>query len=396
LVALFIQEKNLIYQKMLSTAIRAKNNSMNNELKVILQEKSDKKKNKTIEDISKKLQKIEKLNADFETLKDKIKIIRVLVDKKTTDTKNNLCKIKEEYLILLIKKYGMKSFTKWQKDIIASLINEELETLSNMEYTTETLQNAISKYIAFQKENMNSYEKAMLQESYKQMMDELDLDFEENNLDFDNINDPAFKKQFEEKIRAKQKEHQEQQKQLEKEQKIEKTDIDFQKIYKKLAKLAHPDLYKSENEKSVKEEQMQRLTKAWNERDYYELLILWLELDPENSIELEITEKNQKNIIAQLNEKINEIEAETYRVKFHFDDTAFYYQFNAPTEKGMNTKIAKYKKALDKNSEMTALRHIDVEKTKTFKIILEEIYQSNHNDGFDDFIKGFGIDFDKD
>ena len=243
---------------------------------------------------------------------------------------------------------------------------------------------------------MNSYEKAMLQEGYKQMMDEFDLDFEEGDLDFDKINDPTFKKQFEEKIRAQQKEHEERQKQFEKLRKVEKTDIDFQKIYKKLAKLAHPDLYKSETEKAIKEEQMQRLTKAWNERDYYDLLMLWLEIDPENTIELEITEKNQKNIIAQLNEKINELEAETYQVKFNFDDTAFYYQFHAPTEKGMNNKIEKYRKALDKNIEMTTLRHNDVEITKTFKIILEEIYQSNQNDGFDDFISSFGIDFDED
>ena len=290
----------------------------------------------------------------------------------------------------------MKSFTKWEKEIIADIINEDLETLTNFNYTSEKLQNAINQFIILQKENMSSYEKQIAQESYKAMMSEFDLDFEEDNLDFDNINDPDFKKRFEEKIRAKQKEQQDFQKQFEKERKIAKTDIDFQKIYKKLAKLAHPDLYKSESEKTAKEAQMQRLTKAWNERDYYELLMLWLEIDPSNTIELEITEKNQKNIIAQLNKKITEIEAETYRVKFHFDDTAFYYQFNAPSEKGINTKIEKYKKTLENDNEMTALRHIDIEKTKTFKIILSEIYESNQNDGFDDLIASFGMNFDKD
>jgi uncharacterized coiled-coil protein SlyX len=358
---------------------------MNNELKVILQEKSGEKRNKKIEDISKKLKKIEKLNDDFETLTKKIKTIRELVDQKTTDTKNILCQTKEKFIILLIKKYGMKSFTKWEKEIIGDLINEELETLANFHYKSETLQTAINQFITFQKENMSKYEKENAQESYRQMMEEFELDFDEDELDFEKMNDPAFKKKFEEKIRAKQKEHEERHKQLEKERKIEKTDIDFQKIYKKLAKLAHPDLYKSESEKVVKEEQMQRLTKAWDERDYYELLMLWLEIDPENTIELEITENNQKNIIAQLNQKIVEIEAETYRMKFHFDDTAFYYQFNAPSKKGINTKIEKYKKTLDKNSEMTALKHIDVEKTKTFKIILNDIYDSQLAQDYDFF-----------
>ncbi len=367
---------------------------MNNELKVILQDKSGEKKNKKIEDISKKLQKIEKLNADFELLKTKIKTLRELVDTKTTNNKKILCETKERYVLLLIKKYSMKSFTKWQKDIISSLITDELDVLANYDYTSETLQSAISQYIAFQKENMNSFEKAMLQEGYKHMMNEFDLDFEESDLDFENMNDPAFKKQFEEKIRAKQKEHEEQQKQFEKEKKIAKTDFDFQKIYKKLAKLAHPDLHKSEKHKTEKEEQMQRLTKAWDERDYYELLMLWLEIDPQNTIELEITEKNQKNIIAQLNQKINEIEAETYRIKFRFDDTSFYYQFHAPTEKGINTKIEKYIKVLDRNIETTTLRHLDVEKTKTFKVILNEIYQSHENEDFEDFLGDLGMNFD--
>jgi uncharacterized coiled-coil protein SlyX len=369
---------------------------MNNELKVILQEKYGEKKNKKIEDISKKLKKIEKLNADFETLTRKIKTIRELVEEKTTNNKNILCQTIEKFIILLIKKYGMKSFAKWEKETIAGIINDELEILANYDYKSEPLQKAIDQYISFQKENMSKYEKEFAQESYKQMMSEFDLDFEEDDLDFDKINDPVFKKQFEEKIREKQKEQQDRQKQFEKERKIEKTDIDFQKIYKKLAKLAHPDLYKSESKKTVKEEQMQRLTKAWDERDYYELLMLWLEIDPENTIELEITEKNQKNIITQLNQKISEIEAETYRMKFHFDDTAFYYQFNAPSEKGINTKIEKYKKALDKNSEMTALKHIDVEKTKTFKIILNEIYESHQNNDLEDFLTNLGMDFDKD
>jgi hypothetical protein len=372
---------------------------MNNELKVILQEKSGEKKNKKIEDISKKLQKIEKLNTDLEKLTQKIKNIQVLVDEKTTDTKNILCQTIEQFVVLLIKKYAMKSFAKWEKEIIAGIINEELRTLGNFDYTSETLQKAVSQFITFQKENMSKYEMEIAQESYKQMMSEFDLDFEEDELDFDKINDPAFKKQFEEKIRAKQKEQQDRQKQLEKEQKVEKTDIDFQKIYKKLAKLAHPDLYKSESEKAVKEEQMQRLTKAWDERDYYELLMLWLEIDPENTIELEITENNQKNIIAQLNKKIKQIEGETHRLKFQFQDTAFYYQFYASSEKGINNKIEKYKKTLDKDLKMTTLRHIDVEKTKKFKVILNDIYQSNQEDefgDFDDFLDSLGIDFDKD
>ncbi|WP_134395846.1 hypothetical protein [Flavobacterium psychrophilum] len=367
---------------------------MNNQLKIILQQKSEEKTNKQIEDISKKLQKIEKLNTDFEKLKTKITNIRQLVDKKTTEIKINLCHTKEQFVILLIKKFGMKRFTKWEKEIIANLINEELELLANYNHESEDLQKALDQYFKSQKENLNKFETEIIQESIKDMLAQFDLDFEDEDLDFEKINDPAFKKRVEEKMRTKQKEANERQKQLEKEQKIEKTDIDFQKIYKKLAKLAHPDLYKSKDEKATKEEQMQRLTKAWNERDYYELLMLWLEIDPQNTIELEINQTNQKNIIAQLNSKIKEIEAETYQVKFHFDDTAFYYQFNASSEKAIHTNIEKYKKTLKENLEMTASKHLEVEKTKTFKIILNNIYQSNQESDFRNYLDDLGIDFD--
>ncbi len=371
---------------------------MNNELKIIFQQKSGEKKNKYIDDISKKLKKIEKLNVDFITLKTKINTIRILVDEKTIQTKNNLCQTKEQFVLLLLKKYGLKGFTKWQKEIISDLIAEELEILAHYNYNSDTLQNGLKEYRLLQNQNRSEYEKDMMQESYKEMLSEfeLEIDEEDSDFDFEKMNDSDFKKRLEEKIRAHQKKQEEQQKQFEKEQKIEKTDIDFQKIYKKLAKLAHPDLYKLQEEKVVKEEQMQRLTFAWDERDYYELLMLWLEIDPENTIELDITQTNQKNIIAQLNKKINEIEGETYMVKFRFEDTAFYYQFNAPSEKGMHTNIAKYIKTLDKNAEMTAKKHSDVEKTKTFKIILKEIYESNQEDDFSDFLNNLGIEFDED
>jgi uncharacterized protein YoxC len=171
---------------------------MNNELKVIFQEKSKEKskekKNKIIENISKKLQKIEKLTADFQTLEQKLKTIQTLVDETTTENKNNLCQIKEKFILLLIKKYGMKSFTKWEKEIIENLINEELQIVSNYGYQSETLQNAIDQYIDFQKKNMNTYEKKMAEEYYRQMTDELELDFDNEELIFDKINDPNLNK----------------------------------------------------------------------------------------------------------------------------------------------------------------------------------------------------------
>ncbi len=145
---------------------------------------------------------------------------------------------------------------------------------------------------------------------------------------------------------------------------------------------------------------MQRLTKSWEERNYYELLMIWLEVDPENTIELEITETNQKNIIKQLNEKIIKLEAEMYRVKFHYKDTSFYYQnFNAPNPKTTVKKIDDYIKTLTDNAHQTTQNHSLFEKTVNLKKHLTKVYdqQLKENEDeidFSDLLRIFGKDFD--
>ena len=370
---------------------------MNNKLEIILQQNSSEKKNKKIEDITKKIQKIEKLNVDFEILKDKIKSIKLQVDEQSTAEKLHFCQTKERYIILLMDKYAMKSLTRWQKDIIANMINEDYEILNDFDYESEKLIDAFSRFVEMQNNEMNFFEKQLAKEAFANLMSEFGLDEEEEDFEFDfsRINDPIYKKEFEEKIHQKQQEEQEKLKQFQKEKQVAKTDIDFQKVYKKLAKLTHPDLYKSKDEKAIKEEQMQRLTKSWEERNYYELLMIWLEVDPENTIELEITETNQKNIIKQLNEKITTLEAEMYRVKFHYKDTSFYYQnFNAPNPKTIVKKIDDYIKTLVENANDTT-RHFNLfEKTANLKKHLAKIYEENQQDDFGDFLRTFGSNFD--
>jgi hypothetical protein len=363
---------------------------MTNKLELLLNQATGEKKNKKIEDISTKIKKIEKLTLEFDALKDKIKSIKVLVEEKSALAKIRLCETKEKYVLLLIEKYSLKGFTKWQKAIMSELITDELDLLSKLNYRSEMLQESVSKYLELQREQMSSLEKQFMKEGFKGFMDEFDLDFDNEELDFSKMNDPQFKKDFEQKIRDKQQEFQENEKQRLKEKQVAKTDIDFQKVYKKLAKLAHPDLYKSTAEKEVKEIQMQKLTKAWDERDYYEIIMLWMEIDPENTIELEITEKNQRNIIAQLNGKIEDLEDDIYDVKYNYEDTSFYYQnFNAPSQNGIETKLKKYIKSLIVNSERTTLIHNDIQKTVRLKAYLTEIYENQEEEDFEDMFEDF-------
>ena len=296
----------------------------------------------------------------------------------------------------------MKSLTKWQKDIIANMINEEYEILCDFNYSSPELELAFSKYVNVQNDEMSSFEREFAKNAFADIMSDFGFDDDEDDFEFDfsKMNDPKYKQEFEEKIHQKQQEEQERQKQVQKEKQVAKTDIDFQKVYKKLAKMTHPDLYKTDVEKTVKEEQMQRLTKSWEERNYYELLMIWLEVDPENTIELEITETNQKNIIKQLNEKIIKLEAEMYRVKFHYKDTSFYYQnFNAPNPKTIVKKIDDYIKTLTDNANQTTQNYSLFEKTVNLKKHLTKVYDQQLKDkedeiDFSDLLRMFGKDFD--
>ena len=367
---------------------------MDNKLKTILQEKSSEKKNKSIEDITKKIQKIKKLNTDFEILKDNIISLKVQVDLQSQNEKELFCKTTEKYLLLLIEKYFAKGMAKWQKDLITEMITEEYEVLTDFEYESEEITDSFSRFLKHQSDQMSSFEKQMTKKALADMMAELGID-EDNEIDLMKMHDPKYKKEFQEKMNEKFKQQQENEKELEKQKQVAKTDIDFQKVYKKLAKLTHPDLYKNEEEKIIKEVQMQRLTNSWNERNYYDLLMVWLDVDPENSIELEITETNQKNIIKQLNEQINKIEADTYNIKFQFPDTSFYYQnFYAANPKTVSKKINEYIKSLVLNIEETNGNFNFFQKTVNLKRHLEKIYHNNENNDFDDFLRSFGSKFD--
>ena len=365
---------------------------MNDQLKVVLQKNSDIKTNKKIAEITNKIKQIEQLSHDFEALKQKIASLKQQVDSQSQTHKNDFCKTKEAYILLLVKKHSLKSLTKWQKGIIADMINKQAEILADFDYCSPELEEAYTEFSKAMNAEMNSFEKEMANDYFNQMMSEMGFDPEDDDFDFnfENMNDPGYKKKMEEKFKQHAEESHQKQKEIEKEMRVAKTDIDFQKVYKKLAKITHPDLSKSEEERITKEAVMQRLTKAWDSRDYYELLMIWLEIDPENTIDLEITENNQKNIIRQLNEKLEAINQDIYDVKNNYNDTAFYFHnFDAKTQKSTDKKIKKFIADLTETTNDTAQKILMFNKTITLKKHLTMVYDMEKNFSLNDFMNSF-------
>jgi hypothetical protein len=366
---------------------------MTNQLEIVLNQSTGEKKHKIIDDISKKITKIERLNKELENLKTKITSLKIKVDSQAEETKLSFFKAKENYILLLVKKHELKGLAVWQKGILAELINEEFEILTDMDYESELLNQTLHKFIKQQGANLSPYEKQMKEEVFAEFFKSLNIDIDPN--DIDNIDDPAFKKKMQEKIFEQQAKQQQEEKEFQQEKRNKNTDIDFQKVYKKLAKLAHPDLCKSADEKEIKEQQMKLLTAAWENRDYYEILMLWIAIDPENTIGLEINEKNQKNIIAQLNTKISELEHKDYILKRKDPETAFYYQnFNAPSEKATQTKINKYIQSLEITASETNEIATLFQKTANLKSHIKEIYERQMEEEYDDFESFLGMNFD--
>jgi hypothetical protein len=370
---------------------------MSTNLQIVLNQSTGEKKHKQIEAISKKTAKIEKLQKDLKTLEAKINFIKEKVELQTKEAAEFLSKTKENYIILLIEKHQAKGMTKWQQNMIEDFIQEEYTLLIDMELATENLKNIMNVFLKKLMENLSPFEKQMRDEAMKEMLKEMGIK-PNKNTNFDDLTNPSFMKDFEEKMRAEHEKRQQKEKEKEKEKQVKNTDIDFQRLYKKLAKMVHPDLSKDEIEKETKEHLMKQLTTAWENRDYYEIIMLWIQIDPENTCELEINETNQKNIIKQLNAKISDLEYQEFCIKNQFQDTAFYYgNFNAPSEKGIDNKIKKYKESLEITASKTSFLIKEYEITSNLKKELKKLKEEQEAEEFEFnecMMKGFGSIFD--
>ena len=315
---------------------------MSQKLEVIFNQSFDEKQNR-FSIISKKYIKIENLIHQQKEVEKKIETIKKLVDTKIFDDKQKLCNLQQEFIKTLQKIYLTTKLTAEQKSELIDFVFNELATLRKSECTNDEI-NVISDF--FKKEfakNLTASQRKLVEKNIRKTLKDFGVKIDPKTDVFEKFYSDNFQEEAFRRAKEAEEEREKAYKQKEQEKKVLNTDIDFQKLYKKLAKKIHPDLYKNEAEKEAQELLMKRLTNAWENRQYHEILLIWIEIDPENTIGLELTEKNQKNIIKQLNEKITGLEAEIYATKFFYDETAFYYEnFHAPSEKGIERNIERY------------------------------------------------------
>lgn len=363
------------------------------DIAIVLDKSSSEKDIKSRNSIDKKIEKIDLLKRQIKDLHGQIEIIKnICKEQMIVECEKDYFLNKEKLLCKYYDRYKQSSFSVWQKEILQSCILDQINFLFDNDYQSQRvseIHQEVSKNI---NENISDYEKEMFNGMAKEMFSDLGVDIDEEDFDFGNFANPDFMEQFKEKYSEKysekHSENQKQEKYEEKEKKVKNTDAYFQKLYRKLVKKAHPDLVLDAKEKERCDIWMKKLSQAWNDRKYYQLLQLQKEIDFDGTIddtmEVHLDKKQLKPLINQLNDEIKALELNKYILKKEDPDTSYYYaNFHAKSKKGILNKINIFKR------DILALKAEDdyafelLKTQKSTKTMLAEIRDQRENSFFD-------------
>lgn len=329
----------------------------------ITQQSKDYKKEKVLhktnrKQIDKKLDQIEKLKNGILNLKkqiDKAKQIHLIY---VRNTEIRCFKTVETLIVGLYKRYMQPDFIDWQKELLLEKINAEIEFLYSNRYESEIITRIEDKITEQSSEVLSDKDRKKVNKEMKDYIEnstgvELDDDF-----DYNKIKNKG--NRFSEILNSKIFEKQKQVSLKKQKYKVENTDKDFQKLYKKLVRKSHPDLAKDPKIKKRREDFMKRLSSTWEKRDYYRLLLLDREADNENGVDdkdpdkVEVSSKHVKSISNQLNEEIQDLQEEEWRIKEQDPETSFLLKnISSRSEEGMLKKADLLKKELEGIIDLT-------------------------------------------
>ena len=363
--------------------------------------------------ISGRLEKIKKLNELLEKDKQTLDKMKSMYHEKLSDEVQKVSQVKEIYVRQLIKRYAQKSFTLWQRELLEKLIETNIAELMQENYAREITDELIQAYEElfdeyFPKEESKQFFKDDFFEVDEDKNEE-DKDIDENFKDFskefefgmikmmlENMGievdddffeglDPSaedFQLKLQERILAYTKEREENEKREEKRQKVMTTDKEFTKLYKRLAKKIHPDLTTDEEERKRREKLMQELVVIWENRDYYELLVMQSNIDPDFEDSINLNETHLQQIADDLLTKVNDLEVERYRLKNHPENDFYYRNFYATSDRKMQLFFENYKKKLNKDEKKIISDTTQLKNQKTTKEYLKEVYETSNPWGF--------------
>ena len=265
---------------------------------------------------NKKIQAIEKLKEDLDSLKRRVQRGQQLAMQHIAPLEMQHIDLKREYVRILDANYDSKFFKKKEKEKIEYLIMDEM-TLFHQHGLMD--------------DEMKAIENKYMDDDAVDVVADLFNDMFGFNLEADDFKDmERMKAKFTAQQEAMAAEAQENRskakktkKQLEKEavQKQETLNITkaVKKIYNDLVKLLHPDREPDVQKKAEKTEWMKDITRAYQENNFFSLLHMHqrflADANPQMLIEME--DKQLKYYTKLLNEQHNELKKEKASLKWH-------------------------------------------------------------------------------
>lgn len=369
-----------------------KQSKANNHLTISINNSS---KSSEVNTVDKKIKKIEQLKAQIQKITNYTEIAKKLYKENCKQKEEELSKLKEELVIQLYKRYQQKGFTVWQKELLESKITNEIDSLLSSGYESKIIEDIQEDISNAHMENMSMEEKDIMNDFAKEFFKSMGVDMDEEDFDIEDLKNAEFREQFKKQHSEKyEKEYHDfhkknnEEKRNQQKVKAKATNNDFRKLYKNLVKKAHPDLVTNALEKEIREEWMKRLSLAWKERSYYELLLLEKEINKGDETNININESQAAPLIKELNEIIRKLEEDKFVLKHHDPNTSFYYEnFSARTEKGILKKILEHKDLINYQIEELEDEKEHLKTQKSTKELLIEIRDSQA--GFFDFSDDF-------
>ena len=146
-------------------------------------------------------------------------------------------------------------------------------------------------------------------------------------------------------------------------------------IFRRLAKVLHPDREQDEERKLVLHEQMSELIEARNNNDVFQLLSLYETHTGESP--LAAIGDNKQEILTLLKSQVQQLKEEETRIIYDDPTTAHYYEhFYAKTQKTRTQKIKRYCSDLKKMTSQEMKITQSIRSISTLKPYLEERYDN--------------------
>jgi hypothetical protein len=152
----------------------------------------------------------------------------------------------------------------------------------------------------------------------------------------------------------------------------EEVHINYKKLYHKLTRFAQPDFAKTDEEKTIKQDVLDRIEAAWEYMDYSALVNMWLVIDPENLLDVTLSEENILDFIEEIRLSIKTEKSNLNQLK-ESQDYLLYYPYYDKSQYRMEENIDNYRDVLELSLELS---QVELQISEDFARLKERLVSS--------------------